>query len=256
MHQYLELGNGINIPLYNLVIGFGAIVGFLILEKQIKEKHIDFDTDKNIYISLIIASIFSFLGAKVFETIYKQQIINLHIILQSGITFYGGLILGMGSFYLINLILKTNNSIAFNMTVPSLIIGHAFGRIGCFLAGCCFGMPTENYFGVTFPNGSIPFMHYGPNIMIHPVQLYESIFLFILFFYVIKFVSFNKRTAFYCITYGIFRFFIEYLRGDYRGVLIVNSLSPSQVISVILTLFGFSILIIGDHLNKNIEKAI
>ncbi len=84
----------------------------------------------------------------------------------------------------------------------------------------------------------MPFDHYGQSITILPVQLFEALFLLSFFFVMIKLIKFELRTSVYFMGYGLFRFFIEYLRNDYRGEFVVSFLSPSQVISVILFLFG------------------
>ncbi len=255
MHQYLELVYNIKIPMYNLMIGIGAIVGFLFLEEQIKQNKIDYKTDRNIYFSLIISGILGLFGAKLFEYIYKNPSFSILPVLKSGMTFYGGLIFGIISFFLINSFYKVNNKMAFNLVTPLIIIGHAFGRIGCFFAGCCFGKSTSSFFGVKFPEGSFPFLKYG-NAHLHPVQIYESIFLFVLFFIIVKFIRFEKRAAYYLILYGIFRFLIEFLRGDYRGTLVINSLSPSQLISIVLVILGLLILRIINSKNQVGTKVI
>lgn len=251
MHQYLDLGSGIVIPMYNLMIGIGAIIGFLVLENEIKKLKIDFQTDKKIYYSIIISAICGLFGAKLFEVVYKQFHFSLQNFYTSGLTFYGGLIFGVCSFFLINKLFKTNNTLAFNLVVPSLILMHGFGRIGCFLAGCCYGKPTNSMLGVCFPEGSIPAKHFGELSCLHPVQLYESFFLFLLFLVIIKFVSFEFRTALYFIAYGVFRFFIEFLRADYRGKFLTNSFSPSQIISIFIFILGLLIMF-----NNRIKKKL
>ena len=132
-----------------------------------------------------------------------------------------------------------------NFSIPSVILVHAFGRIGCFLGGCCFGKPTNNFFGIFFPDNSIPFHYYRQHIRIYPTQLFESIFLFILFIATIKFIPFKFCLVAYFIFYGLFRFFIEYLRGDYRGILFINTLSPSQIISIVFVALGVILYIIS-----------
>jgi len=242
MHQFLNIGNGIIISMFNLMIGIGAIFGFLYLEKQIKKNKINFETDKNIYKSIIISSFGGLLGAKTFEMIYKQIEFTITNFLECGMTFYGGLITGSIIFFVINNRLKTNNVLAFNLLIPSIILFHGFGRLGCFLAGCCYGRPTDIIFGVSYPKGSLPYQHFSFN-KLHPTQLYEAAFLFILFLIIIKFVSFKKRTAFYLLSYSIFRFFIEFIRADYRGTLLTDSLSPSQIISILFLIIGSFLLL-------------
>ena len=254
MHQFLILDildNKILIPMYNLFIGIGAIPGFLFIESQIKIRNIKFDTDKNIYLSIIISGLCGFFGAKIFEILYNESNFNLQIFLSSGFTFYGGLIFGLISFFIINKFFKTDNNVAFNLVIPSLILAHGFGRIGCFFAGCCYGKPTDSFLGVIYPEGIIPAQSFGSSIKLHPVQLYETFFLFLLFFIIIKFITFEMRTAAYFLAYSSFRFFMEFLRGDYRGEFLIKNLSPSQTISIIFFLIGVFLILksIGKRYN-------
>jgi phosphatidylglycerol:prolipoprotein diacylglycerol transferase len=224
------------------MIGIGAIFGFLYLETQIKNNKINFQTDKNIYKSIIISIFGGLLGAKTFEMIYKQIEFTISNFFECGMTFYGGLIIGSIIFFIINNRLKTNNVLAFNLLAPSIILFHGFGRLGCFLAGCCYGKPTDIIIGVSYPEGSLPYQHFSCT-KLHPTQLYEAAFLFILFLIIIKFVSFKKRTAIYFLSYSIFRFLIEFIRADYRGTLLTDFLSPSQIISIFFLIIGYFLLL-------------
>ena len=112
-----------------------------------------------------------------------------------------------------------------------------FGRIGCFFDGCCFGSPTRGIFGVTFPEGSLPYHFYGESVAIHPTQLYEAFALLLIFLIVLLL---GKRNGFplYLMLYGAARFVIECFRGDVRGSILGLPLSPAQIISVVLILLG------------------
>lgn len=112
--------------------------------------------------------------------------------------------------------------------VPYAVLVHAFGRIGCFLNGCCYGKPTHLFWGVFFP---------GQHYRIHPTQLYESFFLFVLFG-LLRIVSRRKirgEGSLFCLylfSYGLFRFGIEFLRGD-QETFFWNFTLP-QLFSVVL----------------------
>ena len=93
-----------------------------------------------------------------------------------------------------------------------------FGRIGCFLHGCCFGKPTELFCGVIYPEGSAPFYRYGATPL-HPVQIYESLCNIILAIIAMILLRKSKRgvtMSFYLISYGLLRFLNEFLRGDHN----------------------------------------
>ena len=79
---------------------------------------------------------------------------------------------------------------------------------------------------------------------VHPTQLYEALFLLILFLVLVKLISFSIRTAVYLCSYGSFRFVLEFLRGDDRGILIKGAdLHPAQFISVLCIVIGFIMLV-------------
>ncbi len=122
-------------------------------------------------------------------------------------------------------------------TAP-LLIGQALGRIGCFSAGCCYGRPTTEPWGVTFTNPNA----LGPLYeKLHPTQLYESAGVFILFLIALalsrRLKLIGYLTAFYCVSYGVLRFVIEFWRGDDRGAFHFG-LSPSQGGSLLLVTVG------------------
>ncbi|WP_420574215.1 prolipoprotein diacylglyceryl transferase [Kordia sp.] len=109
------------------------------------------------------------------------------------------------------------------------IIVHALGRMGCFMAGCCFGKSTESFLGIIFPTTSVK---------VHPTQLYEVGMLVTIFMVLI---ALKKRKQFngqlfliYLILYGIGRSTLELFRGDERGFIIQNLISHSQFIALCL----------------------
>ncbi len=135
-----------------------------------------------------------------------------------------------------------------NTVITGVVLAHAIGRIGCFFAGCCFGIPTDSVLGVVFPHGHAHILY--PETAVYPTQLFESAFLFGLFF-VMNNVKFFKsiEVETYVIGYGIWRILIEFIRGDDRGVLFplfetqYNVFpTPAQFISVFMILFGIYLL--------------
>lgn len=151
-----------------------------------------------------------------------------------GSVFYGGLIGGMiaGS-----IVIKRRGYPADLMTdiaAPAVALFHGFGRIGCFLGGCCYGI--ESSFGVVFTH-SLNLSANGVRRL--PVQLFESGFEFLLFLVLWQLLRRDKLKGrlfpLYLIIYGIFRFIIEYFRGDeYRGF--IFGLSTSQFISIFVVI--------------------
>lgn len=122
------------------------------------------------------------------------------------------------------------------MAIVTCIV-HGFGRVGCFMAGCCYGTRTDSFFGVIF---SDPLCQANPKgVPLHPTQLYESIFIFLLMFCLLLIK--NKKNfdgqifMTYLMIYALGRVVIEYFRGDVeRGFLIQNLITTSQFISILV----------------------
>jgi len=125
--------------------------------------------------------------------------------------------------------------------VIGIALGHTFGRLGCFMAGCCHGKATDSFLGVKFYSPLVDPSLRGVNV--HPTQLYEA-FVLLLIFYILGWVY--KRKAFdgqvallYLILYSVCRFIIEYFRGDNdRGYVVPDVLSVSQFVSILVLVAG------------------
>jgi phosphatidylglycerol:prolipoprotein diacylglycerol transferase len=120
-------------------------------------------------------------------------------------------------------------------------LAHGFGRIGCFFYGCCYGLPTQSFLGIKFPLDS-PAGSWGVKVI--PTQIISAVFLFILFIFLFKIRSKakgpGKLTGYYLLIYGVFRFIIEFFRGDPRGFFFI--FSTSQWLSLLLIFLAFTIL--------------
>ena len=148
----------------------------------------------------------------------------------SGLVFLGGLIGGM---FAVTLYIKKQKLNGFQVTdwvAPYLVLGHGIGRVGCFLVGDCYGIPSDLPWACTFPNGLPP-----TDISVHPTQLYEMSAYFIIFVY-LKFIKnkkhFNGEIFFeYLFLAGIVRFLIEFIRTNPKYII---GLSGAQYISLIM----------------------
>jgi phosphatidylglycerol:prolipoprotein diacylglycerol transferase len=157
--------------------------------------------------------------------------------IQSGFVFYGGLIGGCigGWVYVWRYRLPVLPFM--DIAATTLPLGHAIGRFGCFLAGCCYGSHTTCAFGVTFPKSSV---HPHGLVSVHPTQLYEAAALLLLFLGLLAFARRKPRqgttTGLYLALYAMVRFVIEFFRADPRGGVLF--LSTSQLISIPLFVAG------------------
>ena len=217
---------------YGFFIFLGILFGYMAIAKEAVKRGID----RNVFSTIIFWTvIFGFLGAKIlyilieFNYFLKEPL----SMIRSGFVFYGGVISGITALYF----LARKQEIKFlklaDITVVGLTLAHAFGRLGCFFYGCCYGRPTNSFIGVLFPPDS-PAGYLGVKLI--PVQLISSFFLFLLFLVLLRLKQHKKFdgqiTLYYIFLYSIFRFIIEFFRGDPRGM--IFSLSTSQFISLIL----------------------
>ena len=134
-----------------------------------------------------------------------------------------------------------------------LPLAHGVGRLGCLFAGCCHGNATDAWYGITMDT---PDAGRGKFV---PVQLFEAVALFTLAGVILWLYFKPKKVGIpllpvYMIGYGIWRFLIEYARGDHRGETIVSFLSPSQLIAVALILGGVVYYIVWQNIKKNAKK--
>ena len=244
----------VEVHLYGVMIAIGVLFAFGILFYYSKKKGIEENFTDFIFYNGIVSIGLGFLSAALFQATYNY-IENPEAGFQfgSGITFIGGLIGGvvvfLAGYFLFRRRYKTRLYQMVSAIPCSILIAHGFGRIGCFFAGCCHGKETDFFLGVKFPHLPNP---------VHPTQLYEAAFLFIMFgicFWLVMKKNFKHNLSVYLISYGIFRFFNEYLRGDDRGEL-VSIVSPSQFWSILMVVAGILVIFLMNYILKREAKKL
>ncbi len=164
----------------------------------------------------------------------------LELFERAGFTFYAGLFVFTGALALLFKLRKYDVKKLFYYITPAIPLFHGIARVGCAIDGCCYGIPINLQIG---------------DIVIEtfPTQFCESLFLFILF-YLLEYKIQRARTVTYFTSYAVFRFLIEFLRGDDRGYLLRNvPLSPSQQMALVVIAVA-AIYLIVTKLSKS-EKA-
>ena len=191
----------------------------------------------------IIAGIFTFNGERIAFGIQNFG---------AGLVFLGGLVGGMAavSWYIYR---KNLNwfKIA-DLAAPFLVLGHGIGRIGCFLVGDDYGIPTNLPWAIAFPNGLPP-----TNIAVHPTQLYEMSAYFIIFFYLRyrkRNQTFSGEIIFeYLFLGGLSRFMVEFIRTNTKYIF---GLSGAQYLSILMMAIGAYQLWKMRRLNNSTAKTI
>lgn len=217
---------------YSVCLILGIVLAFIIALVYIKKRGINkagfIDIGICSCFSIVFGLIFSILFENLYEFIEKGKSYNW----TWGMTFFGGLFGGIIGFIVIYLFLKEDKNFnifeILKVAPVSISAAHALGRIGCFLAGCCYGKPTDSWIG-------LPCSHANPGLNVIPVQLFEAFFLATISL-IMGILLFKKKFSynfvFYMATYSVFRFIIEFFRDDPRGVFGV--ISPSQIWSILM----------------------
>lgn len=215
---------------YSVMLLLGVISSMVLLFFYLKHLKYNSKIILDLLLSGIVAVFFGVVFACLFQNLYEFCQNPSNYKFTFGLTFYGGLFGGVVLFLLMYFLYvkKRNGAIMGDILIAApmcITIAHAFGRIGCFLAGCCYGKETTMWYGIYFPI---------LEKKVIPTQLFEAIFLFILTI-VLIFITFRLKFKYtfniYLLSYSIFRFLIEFLRDDPRGGFL-SIFSPSQMWSL------------------------
>lgn len=241
---------------YGFFIGLGTYLSFLFLSKSLnKSLSIPEDDIVKLFLLLIIVS---FVGGKVFFYLedFSFYVENPKYFIRNignGFVFYGSLIFTIPTMILFFKKQKWPVWEVLDHMAITVCIVHLFGRIGCFMAGCCYGLPTDLPWGITYSN---PICAADPlNVPLHPTQIYEVMMILcigLFLFYLLKYKhQFNGQIFLtYLILYSIGRSIIEVYRGDVaRGFIVDDWISHSQGISIVLI-----VITVFIYLNKRKEK--
>jgi phosphatidylglycerol:prolipoprotein diacylglycerol transferase len=238
MHNELFSIGPFTVYTYGLMVAIGILAAFYVAEKRGKKLGLDVSKLDVICLWLLVGG---FLCSKLlYWTTRLPDIIqdpSILLDLANGWVVYGGITGGLLAGWLYCRIHKMNFLKYFDLLIPEVALAQGFGRIGCFFAGCCYGMETDAWYGITFPMDSIA----PGGVPLVPTQLMSAAFDFALFFILI-WLSKKCKTpgalgGWYLILYSIGRFIIEFWRGDLiRGK--AGLFSTSQYIAILMLAAG------------------
>ncbi len=234
-NDILTIGN-ITIHGYGLMIGIGVVVALIVGDYRAGKKGLDGDL---IYGLTITTVVLGFLTAKILYIITEWQSFlkaPMHYIGGNGFVVYGGIIGGAFTIWGYCKWRKMDCLRYLDLMIPSVALAQGFGRIGCFLAGCCYGKETDGILGITFTHSD-----FAPNhVKLFPSQLVMSagdfIIAAVLLMYAKKDRTKGKTTSLYLILYSVGRFLVEFTRNDERGF--VGIFSTSQFIAIFTFVIG------------------
>ena len=262
-----------NIYSYGVMVALAFITGIYLASKRAKQLNEEPQNILDLCLFIIISSI---VGARLtfiltYWQYFKDNPIKIFYLQEGGLVFYGGMIFAVITAVVF---LKLNKLKIFkylDILAPSLALGHFFGRIGCFLNGCCYGKIVWNeklaFLGVKFPkvmeftkntNGSLyenligspPFIdhlheglvseHACESLPVYPTQLFSSFYNLLIFFfllYLFKKHSFDGQIWWsYLFIYSICRFIVEFIRAD--NELLFIGLTFSQIVSIFMLILS------------------
>jgi len=231
---------GWSIHSYSILLIAGILAAILVIRQNAKLSSITPDQATDLIILMAIAGI---IGSRIMYVIqfwenYQDQWARIFFVWEGGLVYYGGFIFSVVLLAIVARVKDWSYLESLDLLMPSLAIGQAFGRVGCFFNGCCFGKASALPWAVQFP-----FL----TSRVHPTQLYESLFLVLLFLLLIRVYRRaywkGETLCFYLSFYGAGRFVIEYMRGDHMHYYLNHTVSQWVSVGLMIAgLLGFLLL--------------
>lgn len=224
---------------YGVMIALGVLAAYFTAEYRAKKLKLQYE---HIFYLVIWCVVGGFACAKLLFWLTEwEEIVRdpgyLFTTLADGFVVFGGIIGGVLTGYLYCRVKKLRFLKYFDLVMPSVALAQGFGRLGCFLAGCCYGRETTGPLAITFHTSG-----FAPNnVALIPTQIYSSVLNFI-HFGILLLVAKHKKAdgqvaACYLIFYSVGRFVLEFFRGDLeRGS--IGILSTSQFIGIFTCIAG------------------
>ena len=268
MHPVFFQMGGIVGYSYGLMIGIGALLAIFVSEWRAKRRGLDGEL---VFSAAVWGLLAGLLGAKLTFIISNIKLLFTnpsYVLGTNGFTVYGGVVLGIIVGGLIVKRKKVDVPVYLDLVIPQIALAQGFGRIGCFLAGCCYGKPTDSHFGVVFPVEAIA----PSGIPLIPTQLISAAGDFLIFaillllsYFATDYLKVRKgeeellykdavtkklrffqplsMSGMYLILYGIGRFAIEFLRADPRRTAL--GLTSNQYVSIVFVIAGLALIFYG-----------
>ena len=271
MHPVLFSIFGIKIPTYGVLVAVGFALGVWVAVRQARRENVPPELVLDLAFWVLVSAL---VGSRLLYILvnlghYIQEPLDLLKVWKGGLVFYGGFLGAVAASWVFCL----KNHLSFwqiaDLSIPSLALGHFWGRLGCYSAGCCHGRPTGlEHFGAIFTEHHTVVARSGLlGQPLHPTQLYEALGELMLFLLLALWRPRRRRQGellvLWLMAYAALRFGVEMFRGDMeRGMLMwINLfgdewpelLSTSQLVALIMLVGGVAIWMKIPHLKKEKE---
>jgi phosphatidylglycerol:prolipoprotein diacylglycerol transferase len=240
MHPFIEIF-GIKIPAYGVMLLLAVFTAYMSMVYFSKIERLELEKLEKLFIAEFISAL---LGARVFYVIehHKSFFPQFFEVWKGGLDFFGGLVFALITLLVGIRVLKLPMWKVFDIAGVSVIFAHSVGRLSCWLAGCCYGKPTDLPIGVVFPPGAVA----PSGISLYPTQVMEATgnFLgFVLLYYLYRRKPFDGFIgALYLIYYGTERFLLEFIRGVTPPIPGIG-LTWNQIVCLLAVLIGLGIIL-------------
>jgi phosphatidylglycerol:prolipoprotein diacylglycerol transferase len=246
MHPILIDLGFFQLPSYGVMLAAGVVAGLWTLRLRADRAGLDGAHIVDFALWLVI---WALVGAKVLLILvdlprYLANPASLIGTLRAGGVFLGGFIAAVAAAVILLKRYRLDALPSFDVIAPSLALGHSIGRVGCLLAGCCWGGACNLPWAITYTS-PVAAENLGTplGVALHPFPIYAAVFNFVL--YLLLAGYYRRRPtpgrvfATYLVVYGLGRFALEFTRGDAaRGFVLGGTLSTSQLISIVLIAIG------------------
>jgi phosphatidylglycerol:prolipoprotein diacylglycerol transferase len=244
MHPILLKLGPLTLHTYGVMLASAVLLGLWLGGRRAARAGLDPELIWNLgvyaaLVALIVAKLWLLAAQWDYYSRYPREIFSLST-LQSGGVFLGGFLGGLAVFLYGAWRYKLPVLKLLDVLSPSLMLGAALGRIGCFSAGCCWGKPSDVPWAVTFTNEYSSRMFGTPlHVALQPTQVYDALAagaIFVILLWLSRRSRFPGQVfAAFCVLYGLARFTTEFFRGDPgREVTLDFPLSQAQVVCLLL----------------------
>lgn len=260
MHPELFHVGVLHLRSFGFMMAVAFLFGTWLGLREAKRLGLDEDRLVNVILITLIASVIGARGLYVLEHLaeFRRSWGSVFALWEGGLTLYGGIVAGTFAGLVAAKRMGLSPWRTADALAPSLAIGVAFGRVGCFLNGCCYGRPTSLPIGVRFPPGSFAALEFGDQ-PVHPSQLYNSAAALVLFA-VLWWARRRVRTAgvlfwSFVALFAIVRILIDFTRSYEAEAVVLRGAVPvteSQATSFVLALFAAMMIV---RLQRGDERA-